>query len=360
MAIRVTLLKKTIRKGVKSKEWWMVWYETGPNGKRKQRKKSTGCTRRNAAEKIRDNLTQKLENEVAGILNSKERMRTARFVDCKKEFLQSVKTGNRRATYSQYKTSLKLFEEICKPDLLVNVRPHTIEQFKRTRLESIGKITVDRDLRTIRRFLNWAVQMEYLESAIKIRLYNDQKVEPPVKVPRADIRSIVEALEAGMIKLKYCSADWWVMLIRLFLDTGCRRSEILQLKWSAVHVDYLVIKRETSKTNRTLPVFISPDLQVRLADWKVTCMPASDDELVLPRRHQIRTIWDEWVNIRSACGLSINFKDLRSTCASEMAATQPLSVVQHHLRHSTPVLTAKFYVNSADAAKKAAAQREPL
>lgn len=242
---------------------------------------------------------------------------------------------------------------------MMNISIQSIQQFKSVRSNKVRLQTVDRDLRHIRAFLYWAVESGYLAKSPKVKLFNPAK-EKPVKVPREDIRKVVETLKAGKILLQYCSAEWWIMAIRILLETGLRRRELLLMKWSAVQDEYLIVLGSTSKTRKTLPVPISPDMSRRLKDWRDRCQPASDDELRLPLVNEERAIYEEWTKICKACGVWIRWKDLRSTCGSEIAEKQPLAVSQAILRHSTPTLTADYYVQIDEAALRAAKEREPL
>lgn len=99
----------------------------------------------------------------------------------------------------------------------------------------------------------------------------------------------------------------------------------------------------------------------RLHAWKFKCQPASADEYVFPRAIAIRTVCEEFESIGHQAGLpKLKIKQLRSTCATELAQKCPLSVVQSHLRHASPSTTAGYYIDSGPALRKAADVHDPL
>lgn len=143
-------------------------------------------------------------------------------------------------------------------------------------------------------------------------------------------------------------------VIRLLLLTGCRRSEILTLRWSEVDGDALRLAK--AKTGpRT--VWLSEAAQALLAR-----QPCGRSEYVFPSpkdparvRHHELTLWYQ---ARREAGIEdVRLHDLRHTVASQAVARGvPLSTVARMLGHSDPRMTLR-YAHIGDRDVEAAAHR---
>lgn len=143
-------------------------------------------------------------------------------------------------------------------------------------------------------------------------------------------------------------------IIRLLLLTGCRKSEILTLKWSEVDGDMLRLA-EAKTGPRT--VWLSETAQAVIARQPRTgsafVFPSPRD----PGRPQSRNL-GLWRRARQEAGIEdVRLHDLRHTVASQAVAQGvPLPTVARMLGHAHPVMTLR-YAHVGDREVEAAAER---
>ena len=143
-------------------------------------------------------------------------------------------------------------------------------------------------------------------------------------------------------------------IVRLLLLTGCRRGEILQLKWSEMDGDAL--RLEDSKTGpRT--VWLSSAAQAIIAR-----QPQGGSRFVFPssidRERPHHHTLGLWYLARKEAGIEdVRLHDLRHTFASQAVARGvPLSTVARLLGHADTTMTFR-YAHVSDREVEAAAER---
>ena len=143
-------------------------------------------------------------------------------------------------------------------------------------------------------------------------------------------------------------------IIRLLLLTGCRKSEILTLRWSEVDGDMLRLA-EAKTGPRT--VWLSEAAQTVIArqprNGSAWVFPSPRD----PERPQYRN-FGFWLRARREAGLEdVRLHDLRHTVASQAVANGvPLSTVARMLGHTQPTMTLR-YAHIGDREVESAAER---
>ena len=143
-------------------------------------------------------------------------------------------------------------------------------------------------------------------------------------------------------------------IIRLLLLTGCRKSEILTLRWPEVDGDMLRLA-EAKTGPRT--VWLSEAAQAIIAR-----QPRTDSAFVFPSprnpaRPQYRSL-GLWRQARREAGIEdVRLHDLRHTVASQAVARGvPLPTVARMLGHAQPTMTLR-YAHVGDREVEAAAER---
>ena len=143
-------------------------------------------------------------------------------------------------------------------------------------------------------------------------------------------------------------------VIRLLLLTGCRKSEILTLRWSEVDGDMLRLA-EAKTGPRT--VWLSEAAQAVIAH-----QPRTESAFVFPSprdpaRPQYRNL-GLWHQARREAGIEdVRLHDLRHTVASQAVAWGvPLPTVARMLGHTQPTMTLR-YAHVGDREVEAAAER---
>lgn len=144
-----------------------------------------------------------------------------------------------------------------------------------------------------------------------------------------------------------------VAVIRLLLFTGCRKSEILTLRWADVDLERGLLDLPTSKTGRKTVTVNAPALQI-LANLPRT------SEFVFPGQRPNKplvNISKTWGHIRRRAGLTnVRLHDLRHSYGSTAAGLgASLPIIGALLGHTVPQTTAR-YAGLADDPRRAAAE----
>lgn len=214
-----------------------------------------------------------------------------------------------------------------------------------------GKGTASRTVGLLGGILSFAIDegIRPDNPAIGIKRYPDTKGERFLSP--SELSRLGEALNA-VEKTEPLA----VPAIRLLIMTGCRKTEILALKWSEVDFNIGCLRLADSKTGHKVVMLGAPALQI-LAD-----LPKQDgSEYVFPamkgKKHYVG-LPKAWGRIRKQASLDdIRLHDLRHSFASVGAgAGMGLQIVGKLLGHKDPKTTAR-YSHIADDPAKAAADR---
>lgn len=140
--------------------------------------------------------------------------------------------------------------------------------------------------------------------------------------------------------------------IRLLLLTGCRKNEVLSLRWAYVDFERGYLRLPDSKTGEKTVFLGAPALKLltdvpRLSEWVFPAASGTGHLVGLPRA---------WENLRYWCGLEeVRLHDLRHSFASVGAVSgDSLPVIGALLGHSDSKTTARYAHLTADPVKAAA------
>ena len=143
-------------------------------------------------------------------------------------------------------------------------------------------------------------------------------------------------------------------IIRLLLLTGCRRGEILRLKWS--EVDGTMLRLAETKTGPR-QVWLSEAAQAIMAHQARTASAYVFPSPKCPAR-PCSSAMRLWYRAKKEAGIDdVRLHDLRHTVASQAVARGvALSTVARMLGHSDPTMTLR-YAHVSDREVEAAAER---
>ena len=147
-----------------------------------------------------------------------------------------------------------------------------------------------------------------------------------------------------------------VAAIRLLMLTGCRKSEILTLRWEHVALDAAELRLRDGKTGAR--VISLPPMAVQL----LVGLPRDlDNPWVIPGRHpgtHLRELADAWKVIRTRAGLDdVRIHDLRHSFASRaLILGESLPMIGKLLGHSQVETTARYAHLSRDTVHESAAR----
>ena len=142
--------------------------------------------------------------------------------------------------------------------------------------------------------------------------------------------------------------------IRLLMLTGCRRNEILTLRWEDVRLDAKELKLRDSKTG---PRTVS--LSAEAADVLATLERVPANPWVIPGTRpgtRLSSIFAPWRRVRARAGLDdVRIHDLRHSYASRaLALGESLPVIAKLLGHAQIQTTARYTHLTRDAVRDAA------
>jgi integrase len=175
------------------------------------------------------------------------------------------------------------------------------------------------------------------------------KKAPVRKVERflseAEIARLAEALDA---EVERSGNPYPVAAIKLLLLTGCRRGEVVNLRWEHVDFEHQCLRLPDSKTGAKI-IFLNAPARALLQDLPRTV----DNTRVIPgmRAESASAAIDNvWPSVRKAAGLTdVRLHDLRHSFASVGAASGlSLPIIGALLGHKHATTTARYAHLSAD------------
>ena len=196
----------------------------------------------------------------------------------------------------------------------------------------------NRTLALLRQILNFAIACGHL-STNPARAIAPNRRSPLTRfLSREEVRRLHRALDRHAERS--ASARQQADIIRLLLLTGCRRNEILALRWAEVHPDALAL--EDSKTGpRRVPL----NAKARVI---LERQPRGESPFVFPSPHhpaRPRTAdLALWNTVRREAGIEdVRVHTLRHTVASHAVMHGvPVPVVSRLLGHTNPQMTLRY------------------
>ena len=205
-------------------------------------------------------------------------------------------------------------------------------------------------LALLRQILNFAAACGHIESNPAQRIAPNRRPALTRFLSREEIARLHDVLDAQTRRDQQQQAD----IVRLLLFTGCRRGEIVGLKWSEVREDGLALT--DAKTGpRRVPLGSA-------ARAILDRQPRADSPFVFPSpRDPARQRSSEltlWYRVRREADIGdVRLHDLRHTVASHAVMNGvPVPVVARLLGHSNVKMTMR-YAHLADRDIEAAAER---
>ena len=221
-----------------------------------------------------------------------------------------------------------------------------IEAFRDSRRAAgLSPVTVNHDLKLLRKMLNWGVKKGYLErTPFKIGS------EPAISLDREIPRNWRFANDEDEKRLLDAANPHLRAVITALLDTACRLGEILSLQWRDVNLNRreITIRAEKTKTRIERLVPISTRLLAILELRKLdssgkefqTEMFVFGDEIG-GRVKSVRTAWE---NACERAGLNgLQLRDLRHEAGSRFdEAGVPIRYTSNMLGHSNLSTTSRY------------------
>ena len=234
-----------------------LWYIDFRDGQGKRVRKSVG-TDKSVAERALREAVRQAELQRAGVLPYVTNR--VPISELREQYEKLALPKLRPDTREYYRRKLDaVFDGLSHCRHVSDLTPVAVEAYLTERATEAAPRTVNMELGALRRMLRWAVAMGLIA--------NDpiQHVQPR----KVEIRRVKRAFTSGEIKRLLTASpepcrDLWLG----FLYTGCRRSELIKLRWQHVDLDraMIYVTAETSKTKEDREIPIHPVLLGRLKE----------------------------------------------------------------------------------------------
>jgi integrase len=329
---------------------WTVQFtdETG-----KVQRVSTKTTNRSAAEKMLARHETEIDRIRAGVMTREELtkapIRSATLNEALEQFqIKMTANGNTKWHIHSTLQQIRLLLKECNIEIIADIRREMIERWIANELQkkkrSMG--TLNGYLVSIKSFVSYLVDIELLpNNPLKSIKKLNQAIDPH-KVRRAMTADEVR-------RLLSVADDQRRFIYRLLLGTGLRSTELSLLTPGQIDFERRRLRVEAAKTkNKKADVLpLHSDLVQSIKEW-VELHSIQPHERMFHHTHTslrylfYKDLQAAGIERKGSDGRSIDVHSLRKTFGTMLAAAGvPLTTVQRLMRHSTPLLTAKLYID---------------
>jgi len=324
-----------------SKHGRVWWLDIQVKGQRIRR--SLGTTNRNEALARFNPLRERLIEKYSG-----ERVLFSDFCEKYLEWAWSSKPFSALREEQRLRKIQKFFSGL-NIVYLDDITPYHIEQLKaKLKNDGSARSTTNRYLQILRGMFYKAIDWETYKKPNplkKIKFYKE--VSPVDSLTSEQVKRILT--EASRIASKPLSPVQRVFhsIIILAINTGMRKSEILNLKWKDIRTDTVRIKGKGDKLR------IVPLNETSLA--VITKQPRRDEYVFdIPNRHQPDLFRRTILRIRSKTGISWHFHQLRHYFTTKLIENSvDFITIGSLLGHSSRMTTLIYGHTDKDKMKKA-------
>ncbi|MCY4470223.1 MAG: tyrosine-type recombinase/integrase, partial [Thiotrichales bacterium] len=211
----------------------------------------------------------------------------------------------------------------------------------------------NRVLDILRQILNQAVACGHIATNPARSIRRNRRAKLTRFLSREEIRRLHRVLDCHAERSE--SARQQADIIRLLLLTGCRKSEIVRLRWQEVDGDRLNLADSKTGPRRVyLNAWAQDIIERRMAQAESQWVFPSARGLSHPRGDELAL----WYTVRREAGIAgVRLHDLRHTVATHAVMHDvPLPVVARLLGHRRPSMTLR-YTHVGDSDIEAAADR---
>ncbi|WP_447777040.1 phage integrase [Pseudomonas chlororaphis] len=222
------------------------------------------------------------------------------------------------------------------------IAAHPLEKLKQLKVDSMGVV----------RYLS-AEESQRLREALESRQDEARTERETANKWRADRG---KELMPSLLQLPF--TDHLKPMVLVSLNTGMRRGELFDLKWSAVnfHAKTITAAGATTKTSETRHIPMNKEAYGVLKDWK---KQAGKSQYVFPSQAggRLEDVKSAWLNLLERAGVeSFRWHDMRHDFASRLVmAGVPLNTVRDLLGHADIKMTLR-YAHLAPGTKAAAVE----
>jgi integrase len=240
--------------------------------------------------------------------------------------------GLQAASIYEAMLTLGHFQRLAVPLSSKAITQSTLDQFVLDRRQEVEKNTLNKDIRNLNAFLNWAGKNRFAAAGLEIKKVKVAQ-KPVVALSAQQVRDLLAATSRHpTLRLRALLA----------VTTGLRRGDIEAIRIGDIHFDRNTVATRNRKAGKAMPERPIPEqIMTELSNYVAT-LPEGQEKLFTDRFSPKR-----WERIRRAIKLpDLKFHDLRKTFASLLAQRGvSTAVTQRLLEHSSPQLTNDVYTN---------------
>lgn len=222
----------------KGNNWYIDYYVKG-----RRKRKKIGHSKKLALQVLKDVQLKIAKGEYLGIFDEKK----IPFEDYAKQYLEFSKANKAWSTYQRRdRFSVENLVSSFKGKYLFEIAPEMIEKYKATRLEKVTPASVNRELACLKHMYTKALEWGYIK-------LNPAKGVKRLKEPPGRLRYL-NPEEAGCL-LGVCSGHIKPTIVTA-LNTGMRKSEILNLRWPQVDLKNrkIIVINAKNNESRVIPI----------------------------------------------------------------------------------------------------------
>jgi len=279
------------RKNVKGR--WTGWYEGG-------RRKAKAFPTKTLAEHFRYIKYTQLNSDVfTSIVDFDWNQMVEEYRRCKQV------EGLVEASLYEVQLTLRHFRRVVDAKSSKEITQQSVDAFVLKRSEEVGKNTLNKDIRNLHAFLNWAVKNRFVASGLEIK---------KVKVPQKPVTSL-SPQEVRVLLIATERYPTVRLRALLAVTTGLRRGDIEAIHIGDIHFDRNAIATRNRKAGKAMPERPIPEaITTELSNYVAT-LPDGQERLFTDRFTS-----KKWNKVRERVRMpKLKFHDLRKTFASLLA-----------------------------------------
>ena len=324
---------------------------------------STKTTVRSLAEKILAKYQTEVDRIRTGVA-TREELSKAQFrlvtLDKALEQFRTKMIADGSSNRHIVETQKKIIQ-ICNEagiDSLLDIRRESVERWiaNEVQKKALAHCTINHYVKAMKSFVQYLVDTELLSSHPLKTVRRLNEAIDRRKKRRALTANEVERLLQAATKdkaIKVWKPGEVLLIYRLLIGTGLRSTELSLLTPNQIDFERNRLRVEATKTKNkkedVLPM--RPDLVQSVKEWVAEHGIQSHERIFRYNTYTIRRMLYRDLEVagikrQETDGRSIDVHSLRKTFGSLLArAGVPLTTTQRLMRHSTPILTAKLYID---------------
>jgi len=217
-------------------------------------------------------ILRKLEIEFTKDRLNLDEVKSITLYEFIEEYIEFAKTNKSIATCKRELEIMQILKSNIGDIPLQKIDTHKIEEYKTNRTKkSLKPATINKELSVLRFMSNKAKEWAYQTSTPKIKLLKIPK-EPPKFLSTEEIDRLVDK-----------ASTWLKPIIIVLRNTGLRRGELLNLKFSYIDFNQRVLLIRSSKTNSYRIIPMNKELYETLL-WLRDYYPLPHMDKVIPRQ----------------------------------------------------------------------------